>query len=651
MNTNVWTEPGGPILKEALRLEARTLHQMHQPPARMWDWQSMRKRLIRQLLDAAGTFPAPPELDVREHGSIEAEGYRIIKLSYQSRPGLRVTALLYRPDGPGRFPAVLNMHGHWHQGKIAATVAGRCQVLAKEGFVVLSPDAIGAGERGTQPGEFEYHGHHQSASLLSAGETLLGMQLNDNMRGLDLLEALDDVDGNRIGATGASGGGNQTLWLSALDPRVKASVPVVSIGTFESYVTNYNCWCETLPGGLKITETWGALGLIAPNPLLILTAAREKNPAFLPAEMLRSYAVAQKIYGLYGAADRISCQAVDLPHCYLPEMQRHMLGWFKYWLTGEGTPLPRALPAVPEFPERELMCFPGATRPAEVKSLLAYSSLRTVECKKTFLSQPRLNRGEKLRSLRQILRLSAGMDRLKSSEPSCEENDRLVIERFSVESEPNVLIPCVVISHAGKKPTTITLAIHGGNKAACLKEAAVQAILRDKGAVCLMDLRHTGETKWDFEEFTDDLSVARAALWLGHTMIGQWVKDLFAVRAALAKKSSKSRVGLLAFEEAAVAVLAAAALEKRFYSVKVERLLSSYVITDSPLTQRYSIYLPGILQWGDISLLAALANSPLEVASLSHPSGKALTPKERAGWLREVREMAKRLGIRRALTT
>jgi hypothetical protein len=82
----------------------------------------------------------------------------------------------------------------------------------------------------------------------------------------------------------------------------------------------------------------------------------------------------------------------------------------------------------------------------------------------------------------------------------------------------------------------------------------------------------------------------------------------------------------------------------------VERLLSSYVITGSPLTQRYSIYLPGILQWGDISLLAALANCPLEVASLSLPSGKALTPKQRTAWLCEVQEMAKRLGIRSSVT-
>lgn len=646
LNTSVWNEPGGPILKEALRLEARMLHQMHQPPGRMRDWLAMRKRLARQLLDAAGTFPAPPNLDVREHGRIEREGYRIIKLSYQSRPGLRVTALLYRPDRPGALPAVMNMHGHWPQGKIAAAVTGRCQVLAKEGFVVLSPDVIGAGERGTEPGEFEYHGNHQGTSLFSSGETILGMQLNDNMRGLDLLESLDYVDADRIGATGASGGGNQTLWLSALDPRIKASVPVVSIGTFESYVTNYNCWCETLPGGLDITETWGVLGLIAPNPLLILTAAREKNAAFVFSEMLRSFGCAQKIYGLYGAEDRISYQAVDLPHSYLPEMQRHMLGWFKYWLMGDGSPLPRVLPAVEEIPEPDLMCFPGTTRPKEVRSMTAYASLRTVECKKAFLARKALRRRDRVESLREVLKLSAEPCAPKSGGLTREERDGMLIEKFTVEAEPNVLIPCVLISHAGKMPATITLAVHGGNKAACLKEAAVQAILRAKGAVCLADLRHTGETKWDFEEFTDDLHVARAAFWLGHTMIGQWVRDLFAVRTILAGQWREARVGLLAYEEAAVAALAAAALDKRFCHVRVERLLSSYVITDSPLTQRFSIYLPGILQWGDISLLAALANCPVEAASLSHPSGKALSSKERAAWLREVRVMAKRIASR-----
>ena len=212
IDTNVWSGPGGNILKEALRQEARALHQMHQPPASLREWSAMRGRIRRKLLNAAGSFPAPPALELREHGTIKLEGYRITKLTYQSRPGLRVSAHLMRPDGPGPFPAILNMHGHWAQGKIAARVAGRCQVFAREGFVVLSVDAIGAGERGTFPNKFEHHGR-QGTPLFSVGESLLGMQVYDNMRGIDLLQSLDYVDGARIGATGASGGGNQTMWV------------------------------------------------------------------------------------------------------------------------------------------------------------------------------------------------------------------------------------------------------------------------------------------------------------------------------------------------------------------------------------------------------------------------------------------------------
>ena len=421
------------------------------------------------------------DLDVREHGTIEQDGYSIQKVTYQSRPGLRVTALLYRPQGPGPFPAILNMHGHHQAGKVAPPIAMRCQRLAKEGFVVLSPDAIGAGERSTEAGQFEYHGHHQGTSLLSVGETLLGVQLYDNMRGIDFLESLPEVDCKKIGATGGSGGGNQTLWVSAMDPRVKASVPVVSIGTFESYVTSYNCWCETLPFGLTFTETWGLLGLIAPNPLLILTAEREKNAAFTPKEMLRSFHSAQKIYDLYGATDRISYQALDLPHGYFEEFQTHMHGWFKYWLKGEENSLPRILPEVNEFPESELMCFPGASRPPEVRSLFAYSALRTQECKKSFQKEKSIDAEQKRQEFKKLIRFPSGPDAFQSSRPVKSLEGGYQIEKFSVEPQANILIPCVLIYPEGKKPSEVTIAIHGGNKSMALNEPSVQKILHSGG--------------------------------------------------------------------------------------------------------------------------------------------------------------------------
>ena len=254
------------FLRDVLRQEAGELSRKHQPPTSIGEWMKQRRRLGRQLFSAIGSFPRPPELDIQDHGILRRDGYRILKLTYQSRPGLRVTANLFVPEGKGPFPAVLNVHGHWLQGKVAPEVAARGHILAREGIVTLSVDAIGAGERGTFPGKFEYHGNQQGAALLSISETLLGMQLYDNMRGIDLLQSLEYVEGDKIGVTGESGGGNQTMWLSALDARVKASVPVVSAGTFQAYVTNANCWCETLPDGLKITEEWAVLGMVWPRP-------------------------------------------------------------------------------------------------------------------------------------------------------------------------------------------------------------------------------------------------------------------------------------------------------------------------------------------------------------------------------------------------
>jgi hypothetical protein len=662
METHVWTEPSGPILKEALRQEARRWHQMHQPPVRLADWKARRAALRQRLLEAAGVVNEPCALDLREQGTLRRDGYRISKLTFQSRPGWRVTANLYTPDGPGPFPAVLNVHGHYLQGKIAPLVAARGHLLAQEGFVVLSVDAIGAGERGTRPGEFDPHAP-PGVPILSVGETLLGMQLHDNRRGLDLLQSLPYVDGQRLGVTGASGGGNQTMWLAALDPRVKAAVPVVSVGTFEAYVTNGNCWCETLPDGLRITEEWGVLGLIAPNPLLILTAMREEIPAFVPKEMLRTYAEARKVYALYGAEEKIACQILDLPHGYFPEMRRHMLGWFKHWFQGEGSALPRALRRDPDLPETALLCFPGKNRPRDVKSLLQCVSRRTQAAKQEFLRQGRLSRRQKAAELQRLLKVPPGPALVRCGAVVAGETDGRRWTKFAVESEPGVLIPCTLLWPA-QPASAVVIAVHPDGKAAGLEQPAARETLAQGRALCLADLRDIGECRWSPADDQTCLLAARTALWLGRTMLGDWVKDLQAIRAALQTIGAPKRVELLGFGQAgtpgtgdpqarargaqfgngdtALAALAAAVLEPRFAGVTVVDLLASYVVKGVLPVQRYSIYVPGLLRWGDVSLLAAMAGRRARVRSLVHPSGRRLSARERAAWFGEVRRLGKR---------
>jgi len=626
------------FLRDVLREEARALSRQHQTPSSVGEWKRQRRRLRRQLLSAIGSFPRPPGLDIQAHGTLRVDGYRILKLTYQSRPGLRVTANLFVPEGKGPFPAVLNVHGHWLQGKIAPEVAARGHILAKEGIVTLSVDAIGAGERGTLPGKFEYHGNQQGAALLSISETLLGMQLYDNMRGIDLLQSLEYVEGDKIGVTGESGGGNQTMWLSALDARVKASVPVVSAGTFQAYVTNANCWCETLPDGLKITEEWAVLGMVAPNPLLLLTALHEKIPAFHFSEAARSYKYARRVYRLMDVGNRIALRTVDAAHGYFPEMQRHMLGWFRKWLLGVGSGEPADVPAVRDLPESRLMCFPKTSRPIGVKSLIEHVSLRSRAVKADMLATATLNRSKKRRDLARILRVpAAGIVPAIGSVREGEEGGCRV-EKFTLESEPRILIPCVLIVPGGQQLSTIVIAAHPDGKDAALKQPESVKALQEGKALCLVDLRETGETAWD-PPAAQCRNSARAALWLGRTMIGNWAHDICAARAALARRRPRVRFELLGFREAALAAVASAALRSGFAQVSVVEMLSSYVLRGAPPVQAFSIFVPGLLAWGDVSLMAAMVDCPLKAASLVHPSGLILSRQEASAWSREVRKL------------
>lgn len=644
MQTNVWPEPCGELLRQQLLMEGKRWNICHQPPGTLDGWLDYRAELRDSLRRLAGTFPEQTDLDVREFGDLQFDGYRIRKLTYQSRPGLRVTANLYVPDGKGPFPAILGTHGHWQQGKIAERVASRGHTFAREGFVVLIVDAFGSGERCTRHGQYEYHGGPLGASLMSVGETLLGMQVYDNMRGVDLLQSLSFVDPERIGVTGASGGGNQTMWLAAFDERIKAAVPVVSVGTFESYLCNPNCICEVLPGGLQVTEEWGILALAAPAALLILNAMRDSNRAFHVSEMMRSYQNARSIYRLLGAEEKIACQAIDLPHGYWPEMRRHALGWFKYWLKGEGNGWPCDIPDIPTVPEQDLLCFENGQRPEDVISIVDYVTAESRRLKEEFLesaasraSDADTKRGE----LQDILRLRDTALSVMPGRIVTAIEDGYTIERFSLDMERGALLPCMLVRPDSETQIDrIVIAAHPGGKAAAWDNPHVRRLLGEGTPVCLVDLRNLGETRWDTGAGgRTDHEAARTALWLGRTMVGEWTEDLTAVAEVF--RNQEIKVELLAWDIPALAALATAALGDCVDAVTVVDLLSSYVIEGKAQTGSMAAFLPDVLLWGDVSLLVALADCPVTVHGVHKPHGEALSEKEFSEWLREVADLVK----------
>ncbi len=187
----------------------------------------------KQILSLLGTLPERTPLNPKIFGETQADGFRIEKVIFESQPGFFVTALLYLPDGQPagqKLPAILMAPGHSPAGK--AGDYRTASLFARNGFVVLSYDPIGQGERlqyptPNNPGvslASRPTGEHGEASLqpMLIGDTFARYILWDAMRSIDYLAQLPQVDPQRIGALGCSGGGAMTALTGALDTRVAA---------------------------------------------------------------------------------------------------------------------------------------------------------------------------------------------------------------------------------------------------------------------------------------------------------------------------------------------------------------------------------------------------------------------------------------------
>jgi len=587
-------------------------------------WQRERILLKQQIERASGLkhFSKLP-LELKETGRVKESTYIIKNIRFQTRPGIYATANLYIPHGKGPFPGVIVTHGHWPDARRSALFQSVAQVLAKSGYVAMTIDAWGTGERCTQPEVQEYHGANLGASLLNVGQSLLGMQLTDNIRAVDLLCSLAEVDATRIGATGASGGGNQTMWLAAMDERVKAAVPVVSVGTFQSYIMNSNCVCELLPQGLTFTEEAAVLGLIAPRALKIFSANQDTNPAFFPTEMLKSFDRAQAFFAMEGAEDKLSYERFDTGHGYWPVMRDALLGWFDFQLKGQGMGEARKAPEVVPLPAKRLATYPNGRRENAVMGTATFCQLQGANLHKALLQE--LNTADDKRKALKGIIGEMEERKLKSVEQLGEENGWRKIALITSEGQhlPLLWYP------AKEKTKAYRLFIHVGGKDSIPSQAIENSIKHGENII-LLDLWGTGEQasaearKID-GKLPDFHTLSRSAIWLGRTVIGEWMADLTLINTWLQQRGDV-QVNIQAYKETAVAAL--------LFSVwyKVDEL----ILNDCPYSCRFddregidfynmAIYLPGILTWGDITFMAALSESKINFKHARSMSGNMLT--------------------------
>lgn len=636
----------------------RDLRVNDEPPKTLDAWKEQRIKLRDRLIGSMGGFPKEAcPLEPQVLGEFERDGYRVQKLLLQTRPGILMTANAYVPDGEGRRAAVLCVHGHWRQAKQEPVVQERCIGLAKLGFFVLMVDAFGAGERGIGKALGEYHGEMVAATLWPTGLALAGLQCYDNMRAVDYLQTRPEVDPDRIGVTGCSGGGNQTMYVGALDERLKCVVPCCSVGTYQAYLGAACCMGEVVPSALTYTEEASVLALVAPRALMLINATKDAFQ-FSVGEARKSLANAQPIFSLYDKADRTAHVVVDAGHGYNQEMREAMYGWMTKHLKGEGDGSPIAEPEIKTEAAETLRCFPANSRPDDFVTLPQFAA---TEARRILATRPVPDHAEMWRADQMMMR--AGLTRVLN-DPSTEAREEWNRGNLSIEAvegglaieaypEPGISVFALHQPAEGeRRGIAVLLDVDKCREAATTPLASA---LRKAGWDLLtVDLRATGKTAYGSDKIgrAPDHNTAEWSLWIGRPLLGQWVDDVAYLIEGLAEREEVTvdRIALIGSGPASLVALCVGAYaatpvpERRRPDYEVAAVvtvggLASYV-SDVPYeNQRLAIMVPDILeQVGDIPQIASLAAPQrLVIAGGVDGTGSALAPdklRENYRWTR-----------------
>ncbi|HEY2147499.1 MAG TPA: alpha/beta hydrolase family protein, partial [Pirellulales bacterium] len=291
-------------------------------------WKERAERVRRQLLVATGLWPMPTKtpLNAKIYGRVDRDGYTVEKVTLESYPNFFVTGNLYRPNGKsGKLPGVLSPHGHFPTGRFYETplkevrqqfvegaerfdVGGRyphqarCVTLARMGCVAFTWDMVGYADSQQISEDVAHHYKKRRPEMETPTgwgffspqaelqlQTIMGLQTYNSLRVLDWFSSLPDVDPTRIGVTGESGGGTQTMLIGALDSRPAVLFPAVMVST----AMQGGCTCENCNYLRVGTGNIEFAAMAAPRPLGMTAAddwTKEIAAKGLP-ELERHYAM------------------------------------------------------------------------------------------------------------------------------------------------------------------------------------------------------------------------------------------------------------------------------------------------------------------------------------------------------------------------
>lgn len=542
------------------------------------DWEKVREQRYADYLEMMSLTDVPmtgerPPLNVKIVGTIQKEGYKIIKLYYESLPQLYVPADLYIPttiDHP--VPGVIYVCGHSRTQKVHYQPFPR--KFAQLGFVCLIIETIQWGEvLGDHWGCYARGWFH----WYSRGYTPAGVELWNAIRGLDLLCSLDEVDKDKLGVTGISGGGTQSWYIAAADPRIKVAAPVCGTCTVEAHIhqrtIDGHCDCM-MPINTYLRDFHDIGALIAPRPLMIASANRDGLNSI--ESVRQNYQYVKKIYDLYGASDNLKLVETPGGHSYHETSRTKIFSFFIKHLMGKDIP------------------------PEEVGDIdSSEESMLSVDDLRIYVNGP--PSGDRTTTIQDSFQKMAEAPSIQSKEDLNRHRDKVItflkektFHAFPAR-EPHLGLRMEFRSHDnGNGRTTYSFISEEGYR---LKIDARWKEEQEEKRPVLLVLRGPGEQRWDSDGFSSGLPsgwtralfdtrgigetswgpelqwhIRRAAAWTGRTIASMQVYDVLRCLKALRQlpQVDGKRIAIAARDEMAPVALYAALLDGNICSVLIQ---------------------------------------------------------------------------------
>ena len=588
----------------------------------MEKYRELCKEKYRKII---GEFSEKSNLNTNVVGKKSYDGFEVEQIIFESVPGRFVTANLYLPKGKGPFPTVLVLAGHGMSGKVSEQK--EALLLVKNGIAAFAVDPIGQGERVQfldDQGKSATRGSTTEHTLLNAGANLVGTSLAaqeywDNHRALDYLETRPEVDKQKLGCIGSSGGGTQNTYMLGLDERIKVAV-VCSYVSKRERVLELNGpsdGCQHIPyEGREGLEIGDFLLMFSPKPLLIMSGLYD----------FVDYWGAQKTYedlkNAYAVLDKkqdVSWFTIEGGHGMPKPKREAAASWFRHYFYNDNTHVKETETA--PIPEKELLTTStgqvlkafgnGISLPQEnLKISDRYASQRSAFVK-----------GDSIKVKAKVLELlgiNVPEQKISFEVTGVFRARNHDVYKYQINRAGEMPVPVLVIHpETTFAESKVVLLLNDNGKSEIIgSEKNIESYLNRGDILVLADLRGFGETADplelnDTKYWNSEYRNSMISMHIGKPVMGQRVTDIFSILDFISgdSKLKNRKISLLANGRYGPVAIHAAYLDKRISQTEISGSVKSFEDYLKNPVQRdvYTNVLYGVLQSYDLMDLVGIS--------------------------------------------